>query len=156
MYIHSFTSHFFFYTILIFYHEVVNAKYYCEETWLSNQENGLCYKLFPKPQSWKQARETCTREGGFLVSITSDRVMLFVAKSKYSLYDIPVSSTKIFVTWNTSTNINANWIAEDFKTYLYTNIWYVYSAICTLSIIGTVDNMSRSFINKIYRQNLFY
>uniref|UniRef100_K1RKF3 Latrophilin-3 n=1 Tax=Magallana gigas TaxID=29159 RepID=K1RKF3_MAGGI len=60
---------------------VVNAKYYCEETWLSNQENGLCYKLFPKPQSWKQARETCTREGGFLVSITSDHVMLFVVKN---------------------------------------------------------------------------
>ncbi|XP_034333581.2 uncharacterized protein [Magallana gigas] len=65
----------------LFFMQVVNAKYYCEETWLSNQENGICYKLFPKPQSWKQARETCTREGGFLVSITSDHVMLFVAKN---------------------------------------------------------------------------
>lgn len=41
-------------------------------------------------------REICIREGGFLVFIISDYVMLFVVKSKYLFYDILVFFIKIF------------------------------------------------------------
>ncbi|XP_048781138.2 uncharacterized protein LOC125683741 [Ostrea edulis] len=58
----------------------INAKYYCEESWLTNPSNGFCYKLFLDPQPWKQARSNCTTEGGFLVSVTDANEQQFIAK----------------------------------------------------------------------------
>ncbi|XP_055996543.1 uncharacterized protein LOC125683740 isoform X1 [Ostrea edulis] len=58
----------------------INAKYYCEESWLTNPSNGFCYKLFPDLQPWKQARNSCTKHGGFLVSVTDTNEQQFIAK----------------------------------------------------------------------------
>ncbi|XP_061177715.1 uncharacterized protein LOC133186493 [Saccostrea echinata] len=61
---------------------VVNAKYYCENTWKANQNNGFCYKFVPEVQKWKQARQNCTNQSGFLVSVTDENEQNFIVKGK--------------------------------------------------------------------------
>lgn len=108
----------------LFFMQVVNAKYYCEETWQSNQENGFCYKLFPKLQTWKQARESCTRDGGFLVSITSDHVMLFVKKN------IVDNATLV---WTGGHSMYHNgWIWDNYQEPFNSTFW--------ISDVGTLES----------------
>ncbi|XP_062591915.1 uncharacterized protein LOC134253406 [Saccostrea cucullata] len=89
------------FTLLI---QVVNAKYYCEKAWQTNQNNGLCYKLFPESQTWKQARQTCTNHGSFLVSVTNEKEQNFIVE------DVLMS--------------NHNWSVWSGGHSLYYNGWY--------------------------------
>ncbi|XP_061177713.1 uncharacterized protein LOC133186491 [Saccostrea echinata] len=60
--------------------QVVTAKFYCEKTWQANQDNGLCYKFFLETQTWKQARQICTKHSGFLVSVTNEKEQNFIVE----------------------------------------------------------------------------